>query len=1161
MCGNEVVGEARAELLSDGLGIGTVIGRDHVRNQARVPVDDTTERYGGRDTWDRADCSFDLARLDAEPPDLQLFVEPPEVHQRSVRPSNHRVPGRVEPMRGTCEGIGHELPLREFGIAQVAERECITTDEELARDPGREQSTMRIEDMERGVADRMTDGDPQRMLRHVGDLVPAGECGGFGRTVRVHQRARRRVGLEHAPARLCISGLAADPQDPQRPEHPWRRLGVRVEQGRRQKETRHAVRPDGVLELIGMRGGPWFDDDRSRTVAERPPDLPRRGVEAGVGRERHAVIGRDAHEPRVADESDHRPVGDDDGLRVTRRTRREHHVDGRRRAVLHRKSRNNRARRLTFSEGYPAGIGGRLEHQPGRNEIEELVPTRLRVVDRDRNVDAVGEQHREHRGDALDAASEQHRYRLTRAGTCLAQLLRHDMCVLEQFRVRDLSSAIDGNPVGSRSSNFGHECVDGRRVRVVDAAGVFGGHQPRLLALRREGDRRRHPIRVRTDRRDNRRQRLRQGLDVEVSIEVPVGQLQSHGVIAATGGELDSGRVERWRNLDRTLDPANDDIRRRGHRRDRGPDLEELARRLPAVRVVDAPAPQASSADAGLERQIMKTRGVEQRVHGDREQIDQDASVNLEPRARNRRGADVGVPCCRHLASPRRSWPQMSTVTVDGIRPLPSNVRRSRPEAHETLHDSILAHGSTQPDAPAIFAPGHAPCTYRGLTEHVESMASTLAGIGLRRVDRVALLLGNGSSNATTLLGVMAAAVAAPLNPQFTADELRFYLHDLCPAAFIVDSTIETPALEVAAALGVRVFTLTPATSGVAGDYALDRSEFSNPASPAVAPALDDVALLLHTSGTTNRPKLVPLTHANLAASAHNVARTLELGPADRSFNVMPLFHIHWIVASLLASLVTGGSVICTPGFRSTEVVDWMAELQPTWYTAVPTLHRVIADVVAESTWRPALRFVRSSSAPLPTALSTRLEEVFDAPVIEAYGMTEAAHQIASNALAGTRKPGSVGPSGGPEIAIFDPSANVLAAGEAGEIVIRGANVTAGYVDNADANAAAFVDGWLRTGDQGVLDDDGHLMITGRLKEIINRGGEKVAPAEVENALLAHPDVAEAAVFSIPHPRLGEDVAAAVVLRPESLSSEGGLRRFVGERVAPFKVPRRITFV
>jgi acyl-CoA synthetase (AMP-forming)/AMP-acid ligase II/thioesterase domain-containing protein/acyl carrier protein len=440
-------------------------------------------------------------------------------------------------------------------------------------------------------------------------------------------------------------------------------------------------------------------------------------------------------------------------------------------------------------------------------------------------------------------------------------------------------------------------------------------------------------------------------------------------------------------------------------------------------------------------------------------------------------------------------------------------------------------------------------------------LASHLVSIGVQRADPVALLLDNGPSNASTLLGVMAAATAAPLNPQYTADELRFFLEDLRPAAFIVDSTIDTPALDVAATLGVRVLALTPATSGVAGDYELDGGVRSNGTSLPVAPQRDDVALLLHTSGTTNRPKLVPLTHANLTASAGNVARALELRPADRSFNVMPLFHIHGIVASLLASLVSGGSVVCTPGFRSTEVVDWMADLEPTWYTAVPTLHRVLADVVADGTWRPALRFVRSSSAPLPTALAARLTEIFGAPVIEAYGMTEAAHQIASNTLDGTRKPGSVGPSGGPEIAIFDPGANAVAAGEAGEIVIRGPNVTAGYVDNADANAAAFVDGWLRTGDQGVLDEDGHLTITGRLKEIINRGGEKVAPTEVENALLAHPDVAEAAVFSIPHPRLGEDVAAAVVLRPDSVCSEGGLRRFVGEHVAPFKVPRQITFV
>jgi len=419
----------------------------------------------------------------------------------------------------------------------------------------------------------------------------------------------------------------------------------------------------------------------------------------------------------------------------------------------------------------------------------------------------------------------------------------------------------------------------------------------------------------------------------------------------------------------------------------------------------------------------------------------------------------------------------------------------------------------------------------------------------------------NGPAHASMLLGVMAAAIAAPLNPQYTADELRFYLDDLSPAACIIDVTIETPARQVAATLGVQILESSPATSGIAGDCILDGHLRSDRLPRPDAPRADDVALLLHTSGTTNRPKLVPLTHANLAASAGNVARTLELTPEDRCFNVMPLFHIHGIVAALFASMVSGGSVVCTPGFRPSEVVGWMADQEPTWYTAVPTLHRALVDVVATGAWRPGLRFVRSSSAPLPTALYTRLEAVFGVPVIEAYGMTEAAHQIASNTLASARMPGRVGPSGGPEIAIVDGRASFVAPGGVGEIVIRGPNVTAGYVDNPDANAAGFVDGWLRTGDQGSLDDDGNLTITGRLKEIINRGGEKVAPAEVENVLLAHADVAEAAVFAVPHPRLGEDVAAAVVLREDSLSSEGGLRRFVGEHVAPFKVPRRVTFV
>ena len=329
-------------------------------------------------------------------------------------------------------------------------------------------------------------------------------------------------------------------------------------------------------------------------------------------------------------------------------------------------------------------------------------------------------------------------------------------------------------------------------------------------------------------------------------------------------------------------------------------------------------------------------------------------------------------------------------------------------------------------------------------------------------------------------------------------------------------------------------------------------------------PKANDIALILHTSGTTSRPKMVPLTHANLLASAGNIAATLQLSEADRCLNVMPLFHIHGLVGALLSSLMAGGSVVCTAGFEIEHFFPWLEAFRPTWYTAVPTIHHAVLDYAqAELTAfsNHSLRFIRSSSAALPARVMQGLEETFKVPVIESYGMTEAAHQMASNPLPpDQRKIGSVGLAAGPEVSIIDEAGSFLSSCDIGEIVIRGANVMSGY-GNSEANAEAFTRGWFRTGDQGYLDKDGYLFITGRLKEIINRGGEKISPREVDDVILQHPAVAQGVTFGVPHPTLGEEVAAAVVLRPQAQASVNELRQFVGTTLAEFKVPRQIVFV
>ncbi|HEX4097016.1 MAG TPA: acyl--CoA ligase, partial [Caulobacteraceae bacterium] len=415
-------------------------------------------------------------------------------------------------------------------------------------------------------------------------------------------------------------------------------------------------------------------------------------------------------------------------------------------------------------------------------------------------------------------------------------------------------------------------------------------------------------------------------------------------------------------------------------------------------------------------------------------------------------------------------------------------------------------------------------------------------------------------------LSIAAGAAAAPLNPQYRAEEFEFYLNDLGAKALVVQAEDPSPSITVATKLGIPVITLRPTPDRGAGRFEFDAAGAPEGAAAEGGPAVStDIALVLHTSGTTSKPKIVPLTQANLCASARNISRTLALTAEDRGLVIMPLFHIHGLIAGVLAPLSVGGSVFCTPGFNALKFFGWASEAKPTWYTAVPTMHQAIlarasrnAEVVAAN----PLRFIRSSSSSLPPQVLAELEAAFGTRVIESYGMTEAAHQMASNLLApGERKPGTVGVAAGPEVAIMNETGRLLAQGEVGEIVIRGENVTLGYENNPKANAEAFADGWFRTGDQGVMDAEGYLSLTGRLKEIINRGGEKISPREVDEVLMDHPAVLQVVTFAIPHDKLGEEVGAAVVLREGHSVAERELRDFVAGRLIDFKVPRKIIFL
>jgi oxalate---CoA ligase len=479
------------------------------------------------------------------------------------------------------------------------------------------------------------------------------------------------------------------------------------------------------------------------------------------------------------------------------------------------------------------------------------------------------------------------------------------------------------------------------------------------------------------------------------------------------------------------------------------------------------------------------------------------------------------------------------------------------------IHDMLLSQAARNGNATALAAPGRASLTYSRLLQQAEETARALVGLGIRPGDRVAIVLPNGPEMAASFLAIASITACAPLNPAYRAHEFEIYLTDLKPRILIVAADGGTPARAVAEKLGISVAELSPKRGGEAGIFSLAPAR-SPPKKIAAEDYSkeDDVALVLHTSGTSSRPKMVALTQANLCQSARNIAASLELGAADCCLNVMPLYHIHGLIGAVLSSIGAGASIVCAPDANPRAFFDRVDEFHPTWYTAVPSIHAAILECAPRYSGviaRAPLRFIRSCSAALPPRLMGDLEKTFRVPVLEAYGMTEACHQVTLNPLPpAARKPGSVGIPTGTKVGIADENGNLLAAGETGEIVIRGGNVMPGYVENDSANQNAFTGSWFRTGDVGYLDADDYLFINGRTKEIINRGGEKISPREIEEVLLDHPAIADAVVFAVPDNWLGEDVGAAVVLRADRTFAESDLRAFARERLAAFKVPRRI---
>jgi acyl-CoA synthetase (AMP-forming)/AMP-acid ligase II len=467
--------------------------------------------------------------------------------------------------------------------------------------------------------------------------------------------------------------------------------------------------------------------------------------------------------------------------------------------------------------------------------------------------------------------------------------------------------------------------------------------------------------------------------------------------------------------------------------------------------------------------------------------------------------------------------------------------------------------GSAPAERTAVIVPEqNIRVSYASLRKQVQDVANQLTAAGIGHGDRVGMALPNGLPAIVSFLAASMAGTAAPLNPGYREDEFKFFLEDTNAKVLLLPPA---GAAEARRAAGGAVPILA-VQMDAAGVVSLGDIAGNGAADP---PGVNDVALILHTSGSTGRPKRVPLSHANLSISSGNVARSYALTEDDVSLCVMPLFHVHGLVASTLATLATGGTVV-VPG-KFSPLSFWRTALEhgATWYSAVPTLHQLLLARVEPGAARPAgaarLRFIRSCSAALPPQVMHDLEAAFGAPVLEAYGMTEAAHQMASNPLPpGERRAGSVGCGTEVRISIMDGTGKHLGPGERGEVCIAGPNVTKGYENNPEANASGFFGEWFRTGDQGILDEKGYLTLTGRLKELINRGGEKISPREIDEVLLAHPAVAEAVCFGVAHPTWGEEVAAAVVLKADAgtATSAADLLAHCKGSLSAFKCPKQI---
>lgn len=475
------------------------------------------------------------------------------------------------------------------------------------------------------------------------------------------------------------------------------------------------------------------------------------------------------------------------------------------------------------------------------------------------------------------------------------------------------------------------------------------------------------------------------------------------------------------------------------------------------------------------------------------------------------------------------------------------------------MYEQLVEQARRNPTAPALLAPGRTTLNFSGLIGQIDDIGAALNARGLGRGDRVALLAGRGPEAAAAALGIACYATCVPLNASAPLGDTEQSLTRIKANAVLVPGDASAGLRQMATRLDIALLECSTRPDDPAGRFTLRGDGGAMAARPSPA-APDEIAFVLSTSGTTTRSKLVPITHANMCARTEKVRRLYDLTPADRCLNPMPLCYGSGLNSSLIGPLASGCSVVLPPAFTTESFFAAVREFQPTFYTASFTYHQAILSALQQQPDAAAghrLRFARSGSGPLLTRVRDGIESILRMPLLEIYGATETG-TIAASHPRDKRKPGAVGVVVDNNIAIMNADGSLASRGVAGEVVARGPTVFGGYEHDPAINERQFVNGWFRTGDQGAIDDEGYIRVLGRIDEVINRGGEKISPREVDEALLGHPDVTEAICFPVPHPSLHQDIAAAVVLRPESKGDERELRKFLANQLTPFKVPTKI---